>query len=984
MTQATKTCNQCYLAQKRKDAIDCPMGDAHAMCAKHADEHAAKDHPGTNVHMEAIVRIMQREMLDGYITGFYTPEISLSLKGSMPNTWAKSTFLTIGQELLEFPCIATVQLPKGDREAMVKRTVSAVAASGLQIYHYTIRSSITLMCGLPSDLRFVGNTDVPMEEQLSATGVVIDPEADGDKVAKRFGIFCIAEGAGAINIPSSGDTLNLGEGITAKVAVHDTGDAGDGMAAARMSLAKEWLKASGITGRLSKIFAFYAQVITKDYYFKGVVVVHRDHEYPGPEGSDIVFDKASLSRQVLSDGWTFYKILPIRVSDDDSGMTQIEYLMQGETFTAFTDPKETAPKMFDTAKVLDSRFYRQARKAHRDNLENEKTRIDGYMTFDIEDLDNETLYWEVQPDEANVHLSRAKSRSDSDRMVNIALAASHQSPFVNPHGTSRLIGKLAATWRSKKLRPKRGKNTTLPMLMVAGREVTLAHWYYAGVPEPPPGYLRLVWRHNKPVMAVPNELDFHSRNRAMDTWDNDSDKLTLAWMIDEEQHGALTLRRPMSVDGGTWMNLLDEDVEKLERLGDGWNQKTGDHRWEGLYDVDKEGNPLRPSVVKPEPFESKDSWNSNLRDPAEVLTFLMERNKYAGAIGMASNYAANLDMASAFDPDRHLFCLSEDVIDGTGIPENLLQHLRMELYQTARSGTAMCPCVWPRVAGEMNRLHREQTDDSWANLTVRTKCPEHHGLYHQWSAQAVEYLEDRLHLRQLCSNGPLNRLTQEHDELLTAVVREAFAKRNAAWRKCVSTEESLKQEADTPDFVRESLRAKAIEDAHRTELEAANQAYAKARELPGYQLGDFTNVWYQLELNCRRRFKKGSLPAPITIMALSKLPDEEHLAFYASGPSVATAIVRTMEAPREARLKGVKPGARFTVLKDGSNWYWLCRPDGTKVTRIRADAKAYLHMQLEAVGFLPDFQAPECNQVQLPPDQDEGPSHTLALKLLGA
>ena len=78
--------------------------------------------------------------------------------------------------------------------------------------------------------------------------------------------------------------------------------------------------------------------------------------------------------------------------------------------------------------------------------------------------------------------------------------------------------------------------------------------------------------------------------------------------------------------------------------------------------MDKEGNPLRPSVVTPTPFESKDAWNSNLQDPADVLKFLMARNKYAGAIGMASNYAANLDMAGAFDPDRHLFCLSEDVI----------------------------------------------------------------------------------------------------------------------------------------------------------------------------------------------------------------------------------------------------------------------------------------------------------------------------------
>ena len=72
-------------------------------------------------------------------------------------------------------------------------------------------------------------------------------------------------------------------------------------------------------------------------------------------------------------------------------------------------------------------------------------------------------------------------------------------------------------------------------------------------------------------------------------------------------------------------------------------------------------------------------------------------------------------------------------------------------------------------------------------------------------------------------------------------------------------------------------------------MDAANAAYAQAVELPGYKHGDFTNVWFQLELNCRRRFKKGAVPAPITVMALSKLPGEERPGFYDSGPPVPTA-----------------------------------------------------------------------------------------------
>ena len=75
-------------------------------------------------------------------------------------------------------------------------------------------------------------------------------------------------------------------------------------------------------------------------------------------------------------------------------------------------------------------------------------------------------------------------------------------------------------------------------------------------------------------------------------------------------------------------------------------------------------------------------------------------------------------------------------------------------------------------------------------------------------------------------------------------------------------------------------------------------------------------------------------------MALSKLPGEERLGFYDSGPPVPTAIVRTMLPPREAKTADIKPGAVLTVAKDGKHWYYLCRPDGRKLSRIRADARS--------------------------------------------
>ena len=145
-------------------------------------------------------------------------------------------------------------------------------------------------------------------------------------------------------------------------------------------------------------------------------------------------------------------------------------------------------------------------------------------------------------------------------------------------------------------------------------------------------------------------------------------------------------------------------------------------------------------------------------------------------------------------------------------------------------------------------------------------------------------------------------------------------------------------------------------------------------ELLGYRHGKFTDVWFQLELNCRRRFNKGAVPAPITVMAPTKLPGEERPGFYGSGPAVPTAIIPTMLPLARGRTHGVKPGAALIVAKDGSDQRCLCRPGGKKLSRTRADAKVYQGMVIEFVGFLPDFQASECNQVQGLPARTKGPA----------
>ena len=110
-------------------------------------------------------------------------------------------------------------------------------------------------------------------------------------------------------------------------------------------------------------------------------------------------------------------------------------------------------------------------------------------------------------------------------------------------------------------------------------------------------------------------------------------------------------------------------------------------------------------------------------------------------------------------------------------------------------------------------------------------------------------------------------------------------------------------------------------------------------------------------------------------MAPTKLPGEERPGFYGSGPAVPTAIIPTMLPPARGRTHGVKPGAALIVAKDGSDQRCLCRPGGKKLSRTRADAKVYQGMVIEFVGFLPDFQASECNQVQELPTRRKAQPH---------
>ena len=148
--------------------------------------------------------------------------------------------------------------------------------------------------------------------------------------------------------------------------------------------------------------------------------------------------------------------------------------------------------------------------------------------------------------------------------------------------------------------------------------------------------------------------------------------------------------------------------------------------------------------------------------------------------------------------------------------------------------------------------------------------------------------------------------------------------------------------------------------------------------------GSFVGLWIQLDINCRRRFDKDPIAKPVTLMALTDLPEKEHWAHYAQGPSEPTVIVRTWHNPTEARRVGLTPGLLVSVRETGKGQFWLVSDDKA-IAKVRADAKAFLNWPLEVIGHLPNLQAANCNQVQLPPPsgKKETPSYTLALRLAG-
>ena len=64
----------------------------------------------------------------------------------------------------------------------------------------------------------------------------------------------------------------------------------------------------------------------------------------------------------------------------------------------------------------------------------------------------------------------------------------------------------------------------------------------------------------------------------------------------------------------------------------------------------------------------------------------------------------------------------------------------------------------------------------------------------------------------------------------------------------------------------------------------------------------------------------------------------------------------------------------LTVARTARTGLTSAAPTAEKFSVIRADAKANLSRAQEAVGFLPDFQALECKQVQMPAARTKGPA----------
>ena len=884
---------------------------------------------------------------ESHLTSLYTPDRAVTPGGTIKNNHMRSAWFHHAAHVgLENPVVLGYDFGRPADETATEEVISEAEEEvedflnrlGLHPYLWSTSEKLVVFAANPSEVQFLpSNTGT--EHQLSASGLTFGLGADPGKIGKRLRAYAGAPGTFFDPRASTFPDLCIGRGIPFQVKVRDSGTVGDGGGACPRRVAEEIIKLSGAP-TWGDIIAFQVVILGQDYSFKGLIIVVPD-ELWSHTGYDLVMDAKSVNHQVHSTKVTVGKLIPTRHHPNRRHF-YVEPMNLGELVNRFV----SADQLVEQVQVI-------AEKSDQDSWSKALQRSS--------DLRNEILGRLTTQDGGAEHhdpVQQAIRRQSQEKSgLLTAYEASLASPFGMPSLTSLVAGGLAKSWDRDLRNSRKGfgdEKPTLTGITVWGEKLLLMDPGYAGVTYPRRGYIRLIWhprKENQLIAVGLSKADTLELRDFFDGMDVDGDKLQMIPITDERGSPmALLMRSPMSIDGGACLRLTLKDAELLREVGYHFYRKSGEHRYPGLHQV-VDGEQVYPDVLHARPHENPPQWTT---DPQLMVRRALEINQYRGIMGKVCLAAANLDFAGLYNPKKHKFNMSEEVIDpslnASADPTPVLLPLQETILEAVSKGTPLDGCLFPRIRGGIRRMFQKKwPGEGFAPVLA---CPPHH---HQWKKGqegAIHFLQDQARNRELLAHGPAEWLTRRLRTKLYNIVVRAFEERTAVWAEKAQMERETRADETLRHRQQQAEIAHLIQQAKAEEERVIREAFQKAqRTVEDLETGQFIAAWMQAAISRAKRFRHLT---PVRTGALLKLPPEELQGFFQEGESIPTAIIRTSETDDIPIQAGE---TCFVEEAEGrQNSYELVSSDGEIITDLMREARYYLGLELEFIGWLPKLR----------------------------
>ena len=889
---------------------------------------------------------VQQAMLSGHLTSYYTPDRIVTPGLVMQNNHAKSAWFEHAAHLeLKNPCILNFLFGKPsdedtdeDAELEMKKNEEEVATLlqrlGQQAYMWSMSEKLTLYTAHPSRTQFLPKDISNVETQESASGLVFAPGADPGKIGKRLRAYAGAPGVFFDPRPSMFPNLNLGGDLALRIKIRDSGTVGDGGGSCPEFIAREIISLSGAP-TWGDIIGFQIVALGADFSFKALINV-MPNELWTDQSADLVVDAKSVNHQVHSTLATVGKLMPTRHKKNKRHF-YVEPMNLGEVVNRFIDAEQLTQQAMVIAERVDRETWDHAMDRSRD-LQREALEMLG------ESEENWTKKSHIQ--------NAARREPEEKNGLILAYNECLGSPFGLPSITSLVAGGPAKNWEHQ-LRNSRKRKSTLTGITVSGEKILLMDPGYAGVTYPRKGYIRLVWHPRKQDQLIGvalSKADTMELRDAFDGMDVDGDKLQLIPMQDDRgKPMGLLMRSPMSIDGGACLRLTLQDAARLREIGYHFYQKTGEHQYPGLYQIEN-GVQMYPDKLQPQPHENPPKWTT---DPELMVRRTLEMFQYKGIMGLICLVAANLDFAGLYNPKKHKFNMSEGVIDpslnATADPTPILMLLLETILEAVRKGIPLDRCIFPRIRGVIYEMWQERYPGK--KFEPKLTCQNHHHQWREGQEAAIDFLKEMVKQRGQLAHGPEEWLTTTFRTKLYNLVVRALEERMSIWADKAENDRETRNMKNLDWQQKDAMHSVFLQDAKNAQSTVIKEAYQRAvRTVDDLEPGQFMAAWVQATISRAKRFRRSE---PINVGALLKLPPEEIRGFFRRGESRAIAITRAEEKVQPAEGTACyieeipRKGFKTPMYKLVSS------EDGEIIADLRSEAKFYLGLDLEFAGYIP-------------------------------